>query len=108
MTDAELQRLERCKTCFNSTEADNFQGGIELYCPLHGCPCDMIIQCEYDLDNNIRNLTDEEWELQDTMDALSNEICSCLEIPKWRAESAVKAAIMAYDAYIQKKLKEEK
>ena len=51
MTDAELQRLERCKKCSKSTEADDFQGGTELYCPLHGYPCDMIIQCVYVPDN---------------------------------------------------------
>jgi hypothetical protein len=63
MTDAELQRLERCKKCSKSTEADDFQGGTELYCPLHGYPCDMIMQCGYILDNNIRNLTDEETDI---------------------------------------------
>lgn len=47
----ELQRLERCKKCSKSTEADNFQGETELYCPLHGYPCDMIIQCVYIPDN---------------------------------------------------------
>lgn len=51
MTDVELQRLERCKKCSKSTEADDFFGGTELYCPLEGYPCDMIIQCEYIPDN---------------------------------------------------------
>lgn len=45
MNDIELQRLERCEKCSKSTEADDFQGGTELYCSLHGYPCDMIIQC---------------------------------------------------------------
>lgn len=48
---AKLQRLERCKKCSKSTEEDDFQGGTELYCPLHGYPCDMIIQCVYISDN---------------------------------------------------------
>ena len=51
MTDAELQRLDRCKKCSKSVEADDFQGGTELYCPLEGYPCDMIIQCVYVPDN---------------------------------------------------------
>lgn len=63
MNDIELQRLERCKKCSKSTEADDFQGGTELYCPLHGYPCDMIIQCSYVSENNIRNLTDEETDI---------------------------------------------
>lgn len=63
MNDIELQRLERCKKCSKSTEADDFQGGTELYCPLHGYPCDMIIQCSYVPYNNIRNLTDEETDI---------------------------------------------
>ena len=52
MTDSELQRLERCKKCSKSTETDDFFGGTELYCPLHGYPCDMIIQCLDNPDDN--------------------------------------------------------
>jgi hypothetical protein len=63
MNDIELQRLERCKKCSKSTEADDFQGEMELYCPLHGYPCDMIIQCSYVSENNTRNLTDEETDI---------------------------------------------
>lgn len=48
ITNTEIQRLERCKKCSNSTEDDNFQGGIELYCSQYGRPCNMIKQCEYD------------------------------------------------------------
>lgn len=44
-------RLSRCKKCSKSAEADNFQGGTELYCPLHGYLCDMIKQCSYIEDN---------------------------------------------------------
>lgn len=51
MNDVELQRLERCKKCSKSVEEDDFQGGTELYCPLEGYPCDMIIQCAYVPDN---------------------------------------------------------
>lgn len=64
MNNIELQRLERCKKCSEHTEDDNFRGGTELYCSLKGHPCNIIKQCEYVLDNNIRNLTDEEQELQ--------------------------------------------
>lgn len=53
-------------------------------------------------------LTPEEQELQDLIDKLTNEIYSQLGIPEWKAESAVKATINAYDTYIQEKLKEEK
>ena len=52
-------------------------------------------------------LNPEEQKLQDTIDELTNEIYSQLGIPKWEAESAVKTMIKTYDAYIQKKLKEE-
>lgn len=47
MGNSEKQKLERCIKCSKSTEADDFQGGTELYCSLHGYPCDMIIQCLY-------------------------------------------------------------
>lgn len=62
LNDIELQRLERCKKCSKSTEAEDFQGGTELYCPLEGYPCDMIIQCGY-VPDNTRNLTDEETDI---------------------------------------------
>ena len=47
MTEAEKQMIERCKKCSKSVEEDDFQGGTELYCPLEGYPCGMIIQCAY-------------------------------------------------------------
>jgi hypothetical protein len=50
----------------------------------------------------------EEQELQDSMDKLTTEISSQTGIHKREAESAVKTAIMAYDAFIQKNLEEEK
>lgn len=50
----------------------------------------------------------EEQKLQDTIDKLTDEIYSQLGIPRWKAETAVKTTIKAYDAYIQKKLEEEK
>lgn len=53
-------------------------------------------------------LSPDEQELQDLIDKLTNEIYSQLGIPEWKAESAVKATTNAYDAYTQKKLKEEK
>lgn len=53
-------------------------------------------------------ITPEEHKLQDLMDKLANEIYSQLGISEWKAESAVKATINAYDAYMQKKLEEEK
>lgn len=52
-------------------------------------------------------LSPEEQKLQDTMDELSNEIFSQLGIPKWKAESAVRNAIKAYDTFIQKEIKKE-
>lgn len=52
LNDIELQKLERCKKCSKSTETDDFFGGTELYCPLHGYPCDMIIQCLDNPDDN--------------------------------------------------------
>ena len=51
MTEAEKQRIERCEKCSMSEEAEDFLGGTELYCPLHGYPCDMIIVCGYLGDN---------------------------------------------------------
>lgn len=51
MDENDLQRLERCKRCSKSVEEDDFQGGMELYCPIEGYPCDMIIQCDYIPDN---------------------------------------------------------
>lgn len=56
-------------------------------------------------------LTLDEQKLQDLMDKIANEIFSQLGITNmtmWKEESAVKASIYAYDAYMQKKLKEEK
>lgn len=55
-------------------------------------------------------LSPEEQELQDLMDKMTNEIYSQLGISSslLKEESAVKASIYAYDAYMQKKLKEEK
>ena len=53
-------------------------------------------------------LTPEEQELQDTMDKLAEEILSQLGISKFEADSAVKTMNRTYDAYMQKKLKEEK
>lgn len=52
-------------------------------------------------------ISPDEQKLQDLMDRMSNEIYSQLGISKLQAESAVKNTIMAYDAYMQKKLKEE-
>ena len=54
------------------------------------------------------SLSPEEQKLQDTMDKLAEEIYSQLGIPMWKAESAVKTMIRTYDAYMQKKLEEEK
>lgn len=51
MNEIELQRLERCKKCSKSEEADDFQGGTELYCPLHGFECSEVVQCVYVPDN---------------------------------------------------------
>ena len=51
MTEVEKQRIERCEKCSMSKEAEDFFGGTELYCPLHGYPCDMIIMCGYLGDN---------------------------------------------------------
>lgn len=53
MTDAELQRLDRCKKCSKSERTDNFMGlGIAtLICPLHGYECSEVIQCVYVPDN---------------------------------------------------------
>ena len=53
-------------------------------------------------------LSPEEQKLQDTMDKLSEEIYSQLGISKWEADSAIKTMIRTYDAYMQKKLEEEK
>lgn len=53
-------------------------------------------------------LSPEEQKLQYTMDKLAEEIYSQLGIPMWKADSAVKTMIRTYDAYIQKKLEEEK
>ena len=53
-------------------------------------------------------LSPEEQKLQDTIDKLVDEIYSQLGIPRWNAESAVKATINAYDTFIQKNLQEEK
>lgn len=53
-------------------------------------------------------LSPEEQDLQELMDKISNEICSQLGISRLQAETAVKTTINAYDAYMQKKLKEEK
>ena len=47
-------------------------------------------------------------ESQDIMEKFRNEISSMTGISEWQADSAVKATINAYDAYIQKKLEEEK
>lgn len=54
-------------------------------------------------------LTPEEQELQDLMDKMTNEIYSQLGISSslLKEESAVKAAINAYDSYIQGKFKGE-
>ena len=35
LNDIELQRLESCKKCSKSTEAEDFQGGTELYANLN-------------------------------------------------------------------------
>ncbi len=51
MTEIEKQRIERCSKCSKSTEEDDWEGGTELYCPLHGYPCNDIIQCVYIADN---------------------------------------------------------
>ncbi len=53
MTDAESQRLERCKKCSQSEETVNFMGlGITaLICPLHGYECREVVQCVYVPDN---------------------------------------------------------
>lgn len=53
MTNAELQRLERCKKCSKLEETDNFMGlGITaLICPLHGYECNEVVQCLYVPDN---------------------------------------------------------
>ena len=55
-------------------------------------------------------LSPEEQELQETMDKMTNEIYSQLGISSslLKEESATETAINAYDAYMQKKLKEEK
>lgn len=53
-------------------------------------------------------LSPEEQDLQELMDKISNEIFSRLGISRYQAETAVKATIKAYDAYIQENLKEEK
>lgn len=56
-------------------------------------------------------LTLDEQELQDLMDKMTNEIFSQLGISNTTMQkdnSAVKASIYAYDAYMQKKSKEEK
>lgn len=53
-------------------------------------------------------LSPEEQKLQDTMDNLVEEIYSQLGIPPFQADSAVKTMIRTYDAYMQKKLEEEK
>ena len=52
-------------------------------------------------------LSPKEQKLQDTIDNLVDEIYSQLGISKWKAESAVKTAIMTYDAYMSKYLEEE-
>lgn len=51
MSEIELQRLERCKKCSKSEEANGFQGGTKLYCPLHGFECSEVVQCVYVPDN---------------------------------------------------------
>jgi hypothetical protein len=51
MTEIEKQRIERCSKCSKSAEEDDWEGGTELYCPLHGYPCNDIIQCVYIADN---------------------------------------------------------
>lgn len=53
MTDAELQRLERCKKCSKSEETNNFMGlgTTALICPLHGYECNEVVQCVYVSDN---------------------------------------------------------
>lgn len=53
-------------------------------------------------------LSPEEQDLQELMDKISNEIYSQLGIPEWKAESAVKMAMIAHNTYVQEKLKEEK
>lgn len=55
-------------------------------------------------------LSPEEQELQDFMDKMTNEIYSQLGISSslLKEESATEMAINAYDAYMQKKLEEEK
>lgn len=53
MNEVEKQRIERCLKCSKSVEEDDFEGGTELYCPLHNLPCDSIIQCVYVADNKI-------------------------------------------------------
>jgi hypothetical protein len=55
-------------------------------------------------------LSPEEQELQDLMDKMTNEIYSQLGISSslLKEESATKTAINAYDAFMQKKLEEEK
>ena len=49
MTTEQSERLARCKCCessyFEDTASDN-EYGYELYCKMHGYPCDMIIQCK--------------------------------------------------------------
>lgn len=58
MNEVEKQRIERCSKCSKSVEANDFVGKTELYCPLHGYPCDGIIQCVYVTDNKIYKETE--------------------------------------------------
>lgn len=53
-------------------------------------------------------LSPEEQKLQDLMDKLTEEIYSQLGISKFKAKTAVKATIKAYNDFMQKKLEEEK